>query len=108
MGHTVYESKEPVREGAHVYVHSAKEDPAKKCCLIINNSETETTTIEIPKDGTIYVLNGKDGNKRATVMTLNGRDLVLGENWELPDLSGESVSAGKIELAPMTCTFLVL
>lgn len=53
-------------------------------------------------------LAGKDGNKRATVMTLNGRDLVLGENNELPDLSGAPVAAGTIELAPMTCTFLVV
>lgn len=76
--------------------------------LIINNSETEHTSVEIPHDGMIYTLAGKDGNKRATVMTLNGRDLVLGENWELPDLSGEAVAAGKIKLAPMTCTFLVI
>ena len=41
-------------------------------------------------------------------MTLNGRDLVLGENNELPDLSGEAVKAGQITLAPMTCTFLVI
>jgi hypothetical protein len=41
-------------------------------------------------------------------MTLNGKDLVLGENWELPDLSGAPVAAGKVELAPMTCTFLVV
>ena len=71
-------------------------------------SRSETTTIDIPVDGTIYVLGGKDGNKRATVMTLNGRDLVLGKNWELPDLSGAPVAAGKVELAPMTCTFMVL
>ena len=108
MGDEVYASGEAVREGAHVYVHSCKQDPGKKCYVIINNSETEATTVEIPVDGTIYVLAGKDGNKRATVMTLNGRDLVLGENWELPDLSGAAVAAGKIELAPMTCTFLVV
>ena len=108
MGTDVYASGEPVREGAHVYVQSYKADPSKKCYLIINNSETETTTVEIPNDGTIYTLAGKDGNKRATVMTLNGRDLVLGENWELPDLSGDAVAAGKVELAPMTCTFLVV
>lgn len=108
MGTTVYDTKEPVREGAHVYCQSSKTEPGKKCYLIINNSETEATTVEVPSDGTIYVLAGKDGNKRATVMTLNGRDLVLGENWELPDLSGAPVSAGKIELAPMTCTFLVV
>ena len=76
MGTTVYDTKEEVREGAHVYAQSRKD--------------------------------GKDGNKRATVMTLNGRDLVLGENNELPDLSGDAVAAGTIELAPMTCTFLVI
>jgi hypothetical protein len=40
-------------------------------------------------------------------MTLNGRDLVLGEGDELPDLSGETVS-GTLELAPATCAFVVL
>ncbi len=108
MGQTVYASGEPVREGAHVYVHSRKDGKDGKVYLIINNSETESTTVELPVDGTIYTLNGKGGDKRATVMTLNGRDLVLGENWELPDLSGAPVSAGKIELAPMSCTFLVV
>ena len=108
MGTDVYASGEPVREGAHVYVQSYKKDASKKCYLIINNSETETTTVDVPNDGLIWVLNGKDGFKRATVMTLNGKDLVLGENWELPDLSGAPVAAGKVELAPMTCTFLVV
>ena len=107
MGTDVYAANEPIREGAHVYVQSYKPDASKKCYLIINNSETETTTVEAANDGLIWVLAGKDGAKRATVMTLNGRDLVLGENWELPDLSGAPVAAGKIELAPMTCTFLV-
>lgn len=41
-------------------------------------------------------------------MTLNGRDLVLGKNWELPDLSGDAIAAGEVTLAPMTCTFLVV
>ena len=108
MGTDVYASAEPVREGAHVYVQSYKQDPGKKCYLIINNSESETTTVDVPNDGLIWVLNGKDNVKRATVMTLNGRDLVLGENWELPDLSGDPVAAGKVELAPMSCTFLVV
>ena len=108
MGTQVYDAAEPIREGAHVFVQSYKKDASKKCYLIINNSETETTTVDVPNDGQIWVLAGKDGFKRATVMTLNGRDLVLGENWELPDLSGEPVKAGKIELAPMTCTFLVV
>ncbi len=108
MGTQVYDADEPVREGAHVYVQSYKADPARKCYLIINNSAAEMTTVDVPADATIYTLAGKDGNKRAAVMTLNGRDLVLGENNELPNLSGAPVAAGKVELAPMTCTFLVV
>ena len=107
MGTTVYDTKEAVREGAHVYAQSRKDGKDGVCYLLINNSETEATTVEVPA-GIIYTLAGKDGNKRATVMTLNGRDLVLGENNELPDLSGAAVAAGTIELAPMTCTFLVV
>ena len=76
--------------------------------LVINNSLEETTTVELPKDGEIYVLAGEGGNKRATTMTLNGRSLVLGEGDTLPDLSGKSVSAGKVEIAPLSCAFIVL
>ena len=92
--------------GAHVYVHSPRRQEGK-VYLIYQPTRNGIHHVDVPVE-VIYVLNGKDGNKRATVMTLNGRDLVLGENWELPDLSGDPVSAGKIELAPMTCTFLVV
>lgn len=44
---------------------------------------------------------------RSETMLLNGRPLVLGENNELPDLSGER-KQGTLELAPATCTFIVL
>jgi len=33
---------------------------------------------------------------------------VLDENDELPDLSGVTVPAGKLEVAPGGCTFIVL
>lgn len=106
MGTTVYDSGEPVREGAHVYCHSRKDGKAGRAYLIINNSLTERTTVELPKEAVRYTLAGRDG-MRSTVMTLNGHDLVLGPNDELPDLSGEAVS-GRIELAPGTCTFILL
>ena len=74
--------------------------------LGINNSWTETTTVELPKEATAYVLEGRDGI-RSRVMTLNGRDLVLGENDELPCLCGESVS-GELQIAPGACAFIIL
>ena len=41
-------------------------------------------------------------------MLLNGKELVLGENDELPELFGKAVEAGKLEVAPGGCTFIVL
>ena len=108
MGTTVYDSGEEIREGAHVYVHSRKDGKEGKVYLIINNSTTEATTVEIPTDAERYTLAGKDGNIRATVMTLNGEPLVLGENNAVPELKPVAQPAGTIELAPATCTFLVL
>ena len=107
MGTTVYDAG-PVSEGAHIYAHSRRDGKDGVTYLIINNSETDTTTVELPKDAQRYTLAGKDGNKRATVMTLNGTDLVLGDGDSLPAMEPVCESAGKIELAPMTCTFLVL
>ena len=106
MGQTVYDSAEPIREGAHVFCHSRKDGNDGYAYLVINNSKTDVTTVELPKEATCYVLAGRDG-MRSTVMTLNGRELVLGANDELPDLSGVTVS-GSLELAPGSCAFIVM
>ena len=106
MGHTVYNSGIDIQEGAHVYCHSRKDGKDGCVYLVVNNSLTDVTTVELPKAAVKYTLAGKDG-LRSTVMTLNGRDLVLNEGDELPCLCGEEVS-GTIELAPATCTFIVL
>lgn len=108
MGPAVYDSGEPVRMGAHVFAHSRKDGKPGVVYLVINNSETETTTAELPVDAQRYTLAGKDGNKRAAVMTLNGKDLILGEGNALPALEPVAQPAGEVELAPMTCTFFVL
>jgi len=41
-------------------------------------------------------------------MCLNGKELTLGENDELPALEGAKVAAGRLEVAPGGCTFIVL
>lgn len=74
---------------------------------MINTSWTDTTTVELPGEATVYALTGKTG-MRSRTMCLNGKELVLGENDELPCLCGETVPAGKIEVAPGGCTFIVL
>ena len=106
MGTTVYNSGIAIQEGAHVFCHSRKDGKDGCVYLVINNSKESATTVELPGEAKAYVLAGKDG-LRSRVMTLNGRDLVLGENVELPCLCGEDVS-GTVELAPGSCAFFVL
>ena len=106
MGTTVYNSGIAIQEGAHVFCHSRKDGKDGCVYLVINNSLENATAVTLPKDAKAYVLAGKDG-LRSRVMTLNGRDLVLGENDELPCLCGETVS-GTVELAPGSCAFFVL
>ena len=106
MGTTVYDAGVPTSEGAHVYCHSRRDGKEGVAYLVINNSLTDTTTVELPGEAARYTLSGGD-SMRSPVMYLNGKALVLGENDELPELAPEKVK-GTVELAPGTCTFLVI
>ncbi len=108
MGTTVYDTEEEVRMGAHVYAHSRKDGKDGVAYLVLNNSLTDATMTVLPKEAERYTLAGEDGNIRATVMTLNGRPLKLGEDNSLPDLTPEIQPAGEITFAPGTITFLVI
>ena len=55
----------------------------------------------MPKDAEAYVLTGQTG-LRSRVICLNGTPLVLGENDELPALTGNPVS-GKVALPAHSC-----
>ena len=107
MGTTVYDTGVKTEEGKHVYAHSRKDGKEGVVYLVINNSTTDTTTVELPTDGVRYTLCG-NGDLRSRVMYLNGQPLVLGENDQLPSLEGQAVPAGALELGPCTCTFIVL
>ncbi len=107
MGTTVYDCGNPAAKGAHVYCHSRKDGKDGYVYLIINNSLTDTSTVELPKDSEIYSLSG-NGNIRSTVMYLNGKPLGVQGVSELSEITPAMCSAGALTLAPATCTFIVL
>ncbi len=106
MGTTVYDSAEPVREGAHVYAHSRADGKPGKAYLVINNSRTDATTVVLPKDAEVYELSAD--TLRSPVMKCNGTALTLGENDTLPELSPKTVPAGEFAVPAGNCTFIVL
>ena len=106
MGDTVYSCNNPNVEGAHLYCHSRKDGKEGYTYLLINNSLTDTTNVELPGEATLYELSG-NGNMRNKTMYLNGNPLVLGENNELPCLCGKKVN-GSVSIAPGSCAFIVI
>ncbi|MBR2612478.1 MAG: beta-glucuronidase [Clostridia bacterium] len=106
MGKVCYALPEQNSEGAHVYCHSRKDGKDGFVYLVINNSWTETTTVELDGEAELYALCGKNG-MRSRIMTLNGNDLVLGEGDAMPALTGVKVT-GKVEVAPGSCVFIVV
>lgn len=99
-------SGEAIRPGAHVFCHDRADGKEGKAYLVINNSWTETTTVELPKAAEVYALTGTTG-MRSRTMSLNGKELVLGENDELPELTGVTME-GTLEVAPGSCVFILL
>ncbi len=105
MGTTVYDTKEEIREGAHVFAHSRRDGKDGVAYLIINNSETDATTVELPKAAEVYKLHAD--TLRATVMKLNGKELVLDENNNVPEMA-PVVMEGTLTLEPATIAFVVM
>lgn len=106
MGTTVLDAGVPIREGLHVYAHCLRGTPGGVAMLAINNSRTQTTSITLPGEAERYTLAASQPES-ATVQ-LNGQELRLGSNDELPQLRGRTVPSGAVELAPASITFLAV
>lgn len=108
MGNKVMDTKEENRLGAHVYARSRKDGKEGAVYLIINNDLENATVVELPegRESEAYILEGEGQSVRASVMTLNGKPLVIDEANELPEMEPVKVS-GEIELAPGACAFIV-
>lgn len=106
MGTTVYECGNPGVSGAHLYCHSRRDGKEGAAYLLINNSLTDCTEVELPKDAEVYVLDGQ--TMRASTMRLNGKELKLDGDGNLPELTPVKQKAGELVLAPGSCTFIVL
>jgi heparanase 1 len=107
MGSTVYDCETHPMENAHIYCHSRKDKKPGCVYLVINNSLTDTLNISLPCDAVGYLLSA-NGDIRSQTVCLNGKPLSLSESGELPELSGEKLSAGMVEISPCSCMFFVI
>ncbi len=106
MGTSVLDPGIPIREGLHVYAHCLRGTPGGVALLVINNSRTQPTSITLPVGAERYTLAAPQLDARK--VQLNGQDLRLGANDDLPVLQGRRIPSGPVELAPESITFLAM
>jgi heparanase len=106
MGTTVLESGVAIMEGLHVYAHCLRGESGGVALLVINNDKAAARALSIPTASESYTLASRDLQSRS--VQLNGADLKLGENDDLPRLVGIPTPAGVVTIAPATITFLAL
>jgi hypothetical protein len=106
MGSTVLDAGVPIGDGLHLYAHCLRGTLGGVALLAINNSRTRSTSITLPIEADRYTLSAEQ--LESPTIQLNGQDLKLGDNDELPDLAGNRIPIGSAELAPASITFLVM
>ena len=104
MGTTVLESGVAIQPGLHVYAHCLRGKPGGVALLVINNDRTTSRELSFALDGERYTMSSNV--LQSKTVQLNGAELKLGADDELPVLAGVPSQAGSIELAPATITFL--
>ncbi len=107
MGSTVLDAG-PSRPGLHLYAHCLRGHPGGVTLLAINTSRTRPKSIVLPTPAERYTLAAAGRELEDFHVRLNGDELALGANDELPSLEGSRVPPGAMELAPATITFLAV
>jgi heparanase len=105
MGPTVLDAG-PLQPGLHLYAHCLRGHARGVTLLAINLSRTEKKVIDVPVTAERYVLTAS--KLEDSHLKLNGQDIRLTADYELPEPRGSRTSAGPIDLEPASITFLAV
>jgi hypothetical protein len=104
MGTTVLDSGIALQPGLHVYAHCLRDKPGGVALLVVQNDRSAPRSLKLPTAAERYTLSAS--TLEATHVQLNGTELSLGPNDELPQLKPTAAPAGTVTFAPATITFL--
>lgn len=102
MGVNVYEGGKG-RPGVYLFAHNMKGKQGGITLLVINTNK-DSVSIHIPSDAEQYTLTSKELQGK-TVM-LNGKELQLGANDELPQITGDAMKVGEARLPATSISFI--
>ncbi|MGN6531148.1 MAG: hypothetical protein ACTHK0_05290, partial [Ginsengibacter sp.] len=102
MGTNVYDAGGG-RPGVYLFAHNLKGKPGGIALLVINTNKN-SASFHIPSDAEQYTLTSKE--LQGTTVMLNGKELQLGANDELPEIIGDMIKAGDKRLPPVSISFI--
>jgi hypothetical protein len=102
MGTQVYEAGR-LEAGVDVFVHNLKNNSKGRTVLILNTNKT-ATSVNIPSNATQYLITADDLLTKK--IKLNGSELKMTDNDELPAIKGMSIKKGTVALPAQSIVFL--
>jgi hypothetical protein len=105
MGTTVLNPQITAGTDLPLYAHCASGQRGGVALLAINTDRNGPRTLNVSGDAKRYTLTA--ASLEDTGVELNGKELHLGANDSLPELSGVSTRSGPVTLPPASITFLV-
>ena len=110
MGSTVLNAGESQTPGLYVYAHCLRDKPGNKsggvAILAINADKANAHDLEIPSQSQRYSLTSSD--LMTSTVQLNGVELALTAEGDLPAIKGAPQPKGRISLALASITFLAI
>ncbi len=104
MGTQVYDQGDGAN-GLYPFVHNRKGNNTGVTLLIINTND-HPATVNIPENASKYTLTSNE--LQGTAVFLNGNELKLGADDELPEIKGETVTSGNVTLPIHSISFFEL
>ncbi len=106
MGTTVLNPGTSPSPDLHLYAQCLRGTPGGVAILAINADRTHSSQIMLPKKSERYTLTSS--NLESTSTLLNGVELKLTPDDNLPSIKGTSQKSGSIALAPASITFFAV
>jgi hypothetical protein len=106
MGTTVLDAAAPPPPNLYLYAHCLRGKPGGVALLAINADRNTAQTINLPAKSARYTLTSND--PMSPTVLLNGVELQLTPNGDLPSLDGAPQPAGPLSLSAASITFFAI
>lgn len=106
MGTTVLDPGSSPSPDLHMYAHCLRNHPGGVAILAINADKSNAHELALAAASTRYVLTANDLLDHTVL--LNGTELTLNADGDLPAIKGTAEQAGAVALSPRSITFLAV